>query len=91
MISLDPALDFCPGQGFQTCFQNLCNHIYISIFVSETPGGKGAGAKGGAQNQNDEIIPSRLDMRIGKVVSVEKVSLAFAIRFERCVESSLCK
>ncbi|XP_072036312.1 tyrosine--tRNA ligase, cytoplasmic-like [Amphiura filiformis] len=37
----------------------------------KTPGGKGA-SKGGAAPQNDELIPSRLDMRIGKVVAVEK-------------------
>ena len=48
--------------------------ILNNFLFAEAPGGKGGGAaKGGAQPQNDVIDPSRLDMRVGKVVSVRKV------------------
>lgn len=38
-------------------------------------GGKGAkaAAGGGGGGEDDELAPSRLDIRVGKVISVEKV------------------
>lgn len=41
-----------------------------SCVLSET-GGKGAKAGAG---EEDELVPSRLDIRVGKVITVEKVS-----------------
>lgn len=31
------------------------------------------GAKGGGGPEDDELVPSRLDIRVGKIISVEKV------------------
>lgn len=48
---------------------------HFHVFLSET-GGKGAKAPGGGGGggEDDELVPSRLDIRVGKVISVEKVS-----------------
>lgn len=35
-------------------------------------GGKGAKASAGG-GEDDELVPSRLDIRVGKILSVEKV------------------
>lgn len=44
-------------------------------------GGKGvkAGGGGGGGGEDDELAPSRLDIRVGKIISVEKVSYCHLI------------
>lgn len=44
---------------------------FVCIFVFLETGAKGA--KGGGGGGDDELAPSRLDIRVGKIVSVEKV------------------
>lgn len=45
-------------------------------------GGKGVKAGGGGDDgggEDDELAPSRLDIRVGKILSVEKVSYCYFI------------
>lgn len=54
---------------------HLCVCVF-SFFVCVWSEAAGKGAKaggGGAGGDNDELAPSRLDIRVGKIVSVEKV------------------
>lgn len=46
----------------------------LYICVTLETGGKGAKAGGGGGGgEDDELVPSRLDIRVGKIISVEKV------------------
>lgn len=48
--------------------------FFLFLCVWSEAAGKGAKAGGGgAGGDNDELAPSRLDIRVGKIVSVEKV------------------
>lgn len=54
----------------------MAGDIYevCTVCVWSESGGKGAKAgEGGGGGEDDELVPSRLDIRVGKIVSVEKV------------------
>lgn len=55
---------------------NFFTVIYVCLFVYffffYLTGGKGAKTEGGGAG-DDELVPSRLDIRVGKIISVEKV------------------
>lgn len=48
---------------------------FVCVFVrlEAGKGAKAGGGGGGGGGEDDELAPSRLDIRVGKIISVEKV------------------
>ncbi|KAM3596729.1 uncharacterized protein V6R79_019466 [Siganus canaliculatus] len=62
--------------------RKLTNTAYPS--ASKTKGAvKGAKTGGGGGEDNDELVPSRLDIRVGKIISVEKHPDADSLYLEK--------
>uniref|UniRef100_A0A674NR43 Tyrosine--tRNA ligase n=1 Tax=Takifugu rubripes TaxID=31033 RepID=A0A674NR43_TAKRU len=55
--------------------RELTNSAYPSKMIK--------GAKGGRGEENDELVPSRLDIRVGKIISVEKHPDADSLYLEK--------
>ena len=51
----------------------LSSFVCVCVCVRSEGPAKGAKTGGGGGGEDDELAPSRLDIRVGKVISVEKV------------------
>lgn len=53
--------------------------FHMCVCVRAEGAEKGAKAGGGGGGEDDELVPSRLDIRVGKIISVEKVRSQFQV------------